>query len=383
MLAGSRVGRHVTQRMAPVLVVLYVLAMIPTALTGPWDTVIDVVFIVLSIVLVWTMSNLFRRRPPFATPVHLGPAELGLFVLVPPLLWVLRQPPELGQAFDEEHLALLFVLVAGLLLQLAVLVIAWALVYFGVLSLAAWLIREVVGSLGAIGVTLARTVPLLLGVVTFFFFTAEVWQSVGRVPTVAYCGVMALFVGVGSLFLASRWQFDLTRLARFETRQDLQAALERGMAPDELTAQGVRVPADCPLSRAQRSNLRLVATLSKLVVAALVGALVYLFFLCLGVLGMSAETVKAWTQADPRILQQVTVLSHTFSLSWEHLKVAGFLAVFTGFYFAVVSATDAKLREGLRETAQDAVREACAARLALLAGQTDTPAADGEGPAPR
>lgn len=178
-------------------------------------------------------------------------------------------------------------------------------------------------------------------------------------------GVVALFVGTGGLFLFSRRQFDLPSLARFETRADLEQSLRAGAVPG-LDASAVDLPADCPLSPPQERNLRLVAALSRLVVAALVGSWVFAFFFCLGLLAVSGETVKAWTQADPEVLAQGVFLGQTVTLTWEHVKVAGFLAVFTGFYFAVVSATDSRLREGLRDTADEAVREACGARLALL-----------------
>ena len=39
-----------------------------------------------------------------------------------------------------------------------------------------------------------RTLPLLLGVVTFIFFTGELWQSVGRLNSFGYVAVVLLFV---------------------------------------------------------------------------------------------------------------------------------------------------------------------------------------------
>ncbi|MBD2757974.1 hypothetical protein IEE94_00395 [Yimella sp. cx-573] len=69
-------------------------------------------------------------------------------------------------------------------------------------------------------------------------------------------------------------------------------------------------------------------------------------------------------------------------LSWEHLKVAGFLAIFSGFTFALVSASDARLREAVNDSAGDLVREASAVRLALLGPRrepdAEEPASDHE-----
>ena len=51
----------------------------------------------------------------------------------------------------------------------------------------------------------------------------------------------------------------------------------------------------------------------------------------------------------------------------KRARVAGFLAVFAGFYYAVVSATDPAMRQGVRDTVTESIREACATRAALLA----------------
>ena len=46
---------------------------------------------------------------------------------------------------------------------------------------------------------------------------------------------------------------------------------------------------------------------------------------------------------------------------------AGFLAAFSGFNYALVSATDARLRQNAFDAATSIVRRACALRVVLLA----------------
>lgn len=372
MLDGTAIGRDVGRRMAPMLVMLYFVMLGPYTLNGPWSLAGDALFALVTVVATWVISNIARGRRPFSRKVQLGWAEYAVFVLVPPLMYAIMQhiqvtaaAHELGEPNETEWVELGLTFGVGVVIQLVVLFLLWALVYVGVVSLVTYLTREIAGSLGDAGVALARTVPLLLGVVTFFFFTAEVWQTVGRITTVAYTATILLFVGVSGFFLASRWQVDLGPLSRFADRDELTRVLDRAATPHLSAPQG-GYPRECPIGPAQERNLRLVIALAKLVVATLVGSCVYVFFLVMGILSVTLDTVKNWAQADPKLLLQFGVASHTFALTWEHLKVAGFLAVFTGFYFSIVSATDAKLREGLRDTAEDAVREACAARVALL-----------------
>ncbi len=354
--------------MTPALIVWYLIMMVPFASRGPWTAGIDIAVGIASILVTWAVSNLARGHRPFDRAITLGPGELAVFLLVPPLMNValgIRQPLDGIEA--GVLLGLTFVLT--FLLQVGMLALIWVVTYFGLAALGAWISREVIGSLGDVGVALARTVPLLIVVVTFFFFTGEVWQSVGQVEPVGYVGIIALFVLVSAVFLASRWQLDIDQLAAFHRPEDLRDTLARRGIPAELAA--VTVPAEgyprsCPLSRPQQRNLRFVAGLSRLVVASLVGSWVFWFFILLGFLAVDGDTVRNWTQGTPLLITRIELFGHPFALTWEHLKVAGFLAVFTGFYFAVVSATDATLREGLRDTAEDAVREACAARIAVL-----------------
>jgi hypothetical protein len=149
------------------------------------------------------------------------------------------------------------------------------------------------------GPAMARTLPLLVGVVTFFF-TAEVWQSVGTLGGGAYALAVALFVAVSAAFLYTRNRLDLDDLGRFETGADLADALDatplRGRADD------VVAPAECPLTRGQSRVLRLVATISRLVVATVVGGCVFLFFGALGTVAVTTETAASWTGSEPAVI---------------------------------------------------------------------------------
>ena len=113
------------------------------------------------------------------------------------------------------------------------------------------------------------------------------------------------------------------------------------------------------------------AVLSRLVVAIVVSVVVGLFFVVFGFLTVNDDVVKAWTLQNPRTLLTLRVPTRTLTLGWEHLNVAGFLATFSGFYFTIVSATDPTLRAGFRDTAEDGIRDACAARIALEVGNRD------------
>ncbi|HRW17490.1 MAG TPA: hypothetical protein P5181_01450 [Dermatophilaceae bacterium] len=233
-----------------------------------------------------------------------------------------------------------------------------------VVDVGAWLSREVGHSFVQAGTSFTRTLPLLVGVVTFFFFTGELWQTVGELDPASFALLFACFIGLSAAFLSSRTRLDLDALARFPDPASLTTALAH--TPYAAAAPPVPTPAQCPLSTGQRATLRLVATMSRLVIAGLVGVSVFVFYLVLAMILLDPPTLAAWTGAEPQTIIEVATGARRHTLAWEQVKVATFLALFSGFYYAVASATDAALRETVRDTAEEAVREACAARLAVL-----------------
>ena len=82
---------------------------------------------------------------------------------------------------------------------------------------------------------------------------------------------------------------------------------------------------------------------------------------------MPPEVIAAWTQADPKLLGTAFgLLGRDVQLTQELLRVAGFLAAFSGLYFAVTAVTDSAYREEFFEEVVGEVREAFAVRAVYL-----------------
>ena len=363
-------GTSLARRAAGQQLVIGLLVLLAVFVLGTWaaagaSAVPFVSLTLLFVVLVWVLSNLARRRRPLSLIMEVGWPERAGFVLAPTLAAFL------APATDPSDLLLMLgdlerrglEALGWLLGQLLLLGVATLLVSSGLWSLGAWLRRQVITSFVAAGGALGRTLPLLLGVVGFFFFTTELWQTLGRLMGWGYVLALLLFVLLSWLFLSNRGHLDLHRLGSFDTTAEIGAEL-RDTPLAELD--GVAAPACCPLTTEQENNLRLVATISRLTVASVIALAFFAFFLVFGVLVANAEVVASWIQARPQVVLAWETGNHAYALTQEHLRVAGFLGVFSGFYYAIVSVTDPALRAGLRDTAEDAIREACAARLVAL-----------------
>lgn len=322
------------------------------------------------VLIPWVARNLVKRRHPLANPRSLGWFELLVFVVGPALM------VQFGGAAREFHLTVqtsesapgftVELVGAIVILQLLYLLIVRVIVGWGIAAMMIWLLRELANSVVAFYGALSRTLPLLLGVVTFFFFTAEVWQSIGRLHFVNYTILLALFILLSAMFVR-RQQRDIGDLACFATVDEFTAATPDGLPLEPPVEE--RFPLACPLDRGARMELRLIAVLGRLVVAVVVALGIGLVFFVMGLISVDTSTVKAWTMATPHRLFALRIPRGEWLVTWEHLKVTGFLATFSGFYFSVVSATDPALREGITDTAEDAVREACAVRIMALDAQ--------------
>src|SRR4051812_21837184 len=136
-------------------------------------------------------------------------------------------------------------------------------------------------------------VPLLLVALTLSFFSTEVWQTIGRLRGLPLVLTAALFVGLAAAFATRQSRPDLDRLAQFDGADELRAAL-----PPRLSGRLAGVafePKLRPAPASPRTNepdrdLGVVAV----VTAAVIGLIVFTFFVALGVLAIDESATVAW-----------------------------------------------------------------------------------------
>lgn len=367
MLEGAQLRTSWSRRAMPPLLVMFVITMfllVPELLviTRVESAIVSLVVLVAA----WVGANLIRRRRPFDAVERIGWIESVVFVAVPTAVVGLSPASKdlddlLGMNAVQER-AFFAALMACW--QLAVLAVVLIVVASGIVPLPLFIVREMrTVTSGSVG-TLTAALPVLLGVVFFFFFNPGVWLVISTLDDWAYAALILLFVVLSCGFLASRAQLDLDALAHFDDMSELRESLAG--TPLENDDVSLTTPVDAPLDRRHKANLRLVAGLSRLMMAFLVSLAVFCVFIVLGFLTIDSTVIIAWTKVAPHQLVGITTGSRRHMLSWEHLKVAGFLATFAGFNFSLVSASDARLRTSVKDTAASMVRQACAIRLVLF-----------------
>ena len=273
--------------------------------------------------------NLARGRPARAIPDRLGKTELAAFVILPALLPLIFGG-QLGSA------------AATVAANLLILAVIYAVFVYGLLAILRWVLARFAGQVRSSLGLLANAVPLLAIFALLSFASQEMWQIFGTVSTFAYLCTVGLFVALGCAFLAVRMPEEARRLE---------------------TEAGDDGP---PLSRAQRFNVGLVLFVSQGLQVLLVSLSIGVFFVVFGLLAIDDATRESWLGYGGHVLVTISVGGDEFELTSQLLRVAGGLAAFSGFYFAVAMLTDSTYREEFLSELTDEMRSSFRARVDYL-----------------
>lgn len=346
-------GRDIWSRAVPLLVVAYVAGGLNGLDLAHWTwqrNMAAALAVVVILLATWFLTNLLRHRPIASRPHELGWAELAAFLVGPALPSVVFA--QWGDAIQ------------AVLEGAAVLVVIYVVTSYGLIPITGWAASQTFRQLGPVGRMMARALPLLLLFTTFLFINAEVWQVAGTLDGPVYLVVLALFFVLGSAFMLSRVPAGIRVVNEFDDWAEV-ARLVAGTPAEGLPLPTEGDPMERALSPRQRLNLGLVSVFSQAILVTIVALTLFVFFLVFGVLAIPESTTAFWTTVpDVHVLAHWRVGGRTLVLTEPLLRVAGFLAVFSGMYFTVVLGTDATYREEFARDAGPEIRQALAVRLA-------------------
>jgi hypothetical protein len=302
-----------------------------------WQNVLAVLGGVAVMLVAIVVINVAQRRPARAVPRRLGKTELAAFAILPALLPLIFGG-QLGSA------------VTTVAANLLILALIYAVFVFGLLAIVRWVFSRLAGQLRSSLGLLAKAVPLLAIFALLSFASQEMWQIFATLSDFAYACTIGLFVILGAAFLAVRVPLEARRI-------------EREACPDG--------PA---LSRAQRVNVGLVLFVSQALQVLFVSLFIGAFFVLFGLLAIDEAARESWLGTDElNVLLTVSIGGDQFELTEQLLRVAGGLAAFSGFYFAVAMVTDSTYREEFLEELTEEMEVSFKARTAYLGLRDRTP----------
>ena len=254
------------------------------------------------------LINMAKGRDFSAIPERLGRAELAGFVLIPGLLPAL---------FNEQFTSALATIAANLVL----LGLIYAVGALGLIAILRWVFGRFAQQLSSAVGLVASAVPLLAIFALLSFTTQELWEIFSTAEEGIYWLIIGLFVALGTVFLVAR----LPREAR-----RLEAEAGEGSPP---------------LSDRQLLNVGVVMLVSQGVQVLIVSLTIGLFFAVFGVLAIDESVRTEWIGSPGRELFAFDLFGERLEVTRELLRVAGGLAAFSGFYFAISMLTDSTYRE--------------------------------------
>jgi hypothetical protein len=344
-------SEHIWTRSLPLLVVIYVLRGL-YALDLDKSFVFNLVALLLTLVVLvatWAIANLLRHRPAFAWPREVGPWELVVFIVGPAIPSVLY-----GQWADAFKATVLALVTLG---------IVYMATSYGLLPMLRWASERSVALADSMGSVLRRALPLLLVSITFLFLAAEAWEVLGQLHGIAYLLVLGLFVGIGAAFVLSHLPGDIAAAGTLDSWGDVRS-LVAGTPARAIDLPAAGQPSPIALSGRERANVALVGLFARTVQIAAVAAGVWLFLVAFGTLAMSERSTASWVGDDVNVLLSWSLDQRDMVVTEELLRVAGFLATFTGLSFTVYLVTDPTYREEFRTDVASELREAFAVRVA-------------------
>lgn len=366
---GYSASEDVFTRAWPVLTLIFVLETVSTVSDDlpAWANVLAVLAGIALVVLTLALLNRARGRPWYRRPDTVGPLELAAFVFVPPLL-----PLVFGLDAATAGATIVF--------NLVVLGVLYVVVSYGLLPMTAWAVGQLFRQFTNVANLMIRALPLLLIFTMFMFVNAEMWKVATDIPGDFYAAAIILLIITGSLFMVIRMPKEVRAAGSFGSWADVEGWL----TATPLEASGVDGLVDPPVTptqqRRSRLNVGLLFFTAQSIQIAFVTLAIFVFYVMLGILIVSTDTIGLWTgDQSPGVVTEFTLWENDIVLTGALLRCSAFIAAVAGLQFTVSALTDKSYREEFVEENTAEMRKNLAVRAVYLARFAGASPATGKG----
>jgi hypothetical protein len=358
-------GRDVWTRALPALAVLFVIMVLgfiggtpvdDEDVAGRWDRIGQVLFVVVVAVFLvgYVLWNRRRGARWYALPDSVGWPWLLVFVGVPALLSLTPGNRSVAGV------------VGGFAVPLLLLGIVYVTTRYALVALTAWAFRWTFGSLYGVTELVTRVLPLMLLVLTFLAMNAGVWQAMGSSNAEAITATLVLLGIVGVLFIVNRARREFDDVEQSTGREGVVEAAE-GTPLAGLVGDLPDLDRRVPMTQRQRVNVHLVMVVAQIVQVALIGLVVWLFFVIFTAVAIRLPVQQNWLKDLGGIGRPLLTWGDGHGLTRAAVRVSAFLGGFAAFYATVYAASDKVYRKYFAERISHDLSRALAVRRAYLA----------------
>lgn len=321
-----------------------------------WLVSLSVVVIVLiSAALAWAGYGILRavlRRVPRAA----GNVIAGLMIVA-----CLAAVIIVGYATDPRATVSPVVGALGILLLCALVT------GMGGGALVSWAARLAVRNASAVSNMASIALPVILMLVVFAFFSAEVWQMATALTPLSLT-LVGLFVGGLAVAVVLRvCASEIDEMKQKLTREERAAMLVDSPAANrELVSDATQ-----PLGLAQRGNILLVMAVAQLLQALFFAGLLWTLLVVLGAVAVPPGVIGLWlgdgSSEQPMTIEYVSVGGVTLPLTYNLFKAAALLSLIATLPFVFSAVSEQRYRERFFDPIMADMRRAIVVRDALTA----------------
>jgi hypothetical protein len=357
LIEGYSSERAMDSRAAPLISLWLIVGTIRDWGTrADWPPAWNVLGIVATIgwmAVAWAVVSRLRRRPVALRPSTFDALDIATIGLLPAL------PAAIVEGNAGEF-------VAATLGALAGIGVIYVVIGFGLIEIGVWAFERLWLQLTHLVGLVARTLPVLVILVVFLLFGAEIWQVAHATSASELALVLAFLLLMASIFGATAFRGELARLERDLDRTAILASAAGTPVVPLLAGVSPAVVGIPRLSWLHRSNLTLLVVVPQLLQVVAVALVVMAFLIVFAALAIPGEVQTSWIGAVPRVVIEYSLLDEPRILSAELLIVSAVLGGIVGLYFSGLAISDPTYRSEQFDRDVDGVRELLAARAVYV-----------------
>lgn len=295
-----------------------------------------------------------RRRSIAGRPHRFDLTDIGSFAILPAIPTLIIGRDVVASIFNALNV----------LLGIGVIYVVIA---FGLTEIGLWAFGRLRDHVLHIVTLLARTLPVLLILVVFLLFSAEIWEAAHALHGGELAAVLVLLLLIAVLLVVTTFRPEIRRLEVGVDQDLVRQDVEHTPAAAVATPLAVLALPAAPLSWLQRLNLDFVVVINQLLQSFFVALLVMAFLVVFGLIVVPASVQFQWIGGPATVLLEFELLDEVRVLSAELLSVSALLSGIVGLYFTGLALTDAAYKAEHFTTVLGEVRQLLSVRAVYLA----------------
>jgi len=301
----------------------------------------------------WTIFSRLRHRRVRLRPTTLDMFDIGAIALLPAL------PAALVDQNAYEAITATLGALSGI-------GAVYLVIGFGLIEIGRWAFERLWLQLVHLVELVARTLPLLVILVVFLLFGAEIWQVAHAMNVSELALVLLFLLLMAALFGVTAFRRELGQIQSELDRERILAGAAKTPAASLAAGVSPALVGAPPLSWLPRSNLTLLVVVPQLLQVAAVGLIVSAFLVVFAVLAIPGDVQALWIGAAPRVVVEFPLANEVRTISAELLIVSAVLGGIVGLYFSGLAISDPTYRSEQFDRDVAGVRELLAARAVYL-----------------